>query len=220
MPGLNRLTAALGYDFRAPALLKRALTHPSVGQENNQRLEFLGDAVLQLCVSDAIYASHPVEREGMLTQYRQHLVREEALVIVAESLCLGDYLILDRSTEMSGGRKQPGVLADAMEAVLAAVYLDGGFACARECVDRLWRCLDGEGEIDAKSALQTLLQSRGTDAPTYVTVSEEGPPHSRVFTVAAMIGGREAARGTGTSKKRAEQQAAEIALRQMKRSGE
>ncbi len=220
MPGLNCLMAALGYDFHVPALLKRALTHPSVGPENNQRLEFLGDAVLQLCVSDRIFSSHPAEREGMLTQFRQHLVREEALATVAESLNLGDYLILDRSTEASGGRRQASVLADAMEAVLAAVYLDGGFACARECVDRLWRCLSDEGDIDAKSALQTLLQSRGTDAPTYVTVSEDGPPHSRMFTVAAMIDGREAARGTGTSKKRAEQQAAQRVIHQMKRSGE
>lgn len=220
MPGIKGLMAALGYDFRAPALLKRALTHPSVGQENNQRLEFLGDAVLQLCVSDRIFSSHPVEREGMLTQIRQHLVREEALFQVALSLQLGDYLILDRSTEASGGRRQPSVLADAMEAVIAAVYLDGGFERARALVDRLWLGLGEEGEIDAKSALQALLQAEGTEAPTYATLSEEGPPHSRVFTVAAIIGGREAARGTGTSKKRAEQQAARLALDQMKRSGE
>lgn len=220
MPDIKRLMAALSHDFHAPSLLIRALTHPSVGSDNNQRLEFLGDAVLQLCVSDRIFSSHPIEREGTLTQIRQHLVREEALADVARSLHLSDYLILDRSIEISGGRNQSSVLADAMEAVLAAVYLDGGLACARDLVDRLWGRLGEASEIDAKSALQARLQAQGKEAPTYRTLSEEGPPHDRVFTVAAMIGGREASRGTGTSKKRAEQQAAQIALNQMKRSGE
>ncbi len=220
MPSIDQLMAALAYRFRTPALLKRALTHPSVGTENNQRLEFLGDAVLQLCISDRIFASHPAQREGMLTQIRQHLVREEALVSVAQMLKLGDYLILDRSSELTGIRTQPSALADAMEAVLAAVYLDGGFEEARDLVDRLWKSLGEASEADAKSALQAYLQAQGREAPTYATLSEEGPPHCRAFTVAAIIDGREAARGLGTSKKRAEQQAAEIALNQMKRSGE
>ena len=125
---------ALGYEFRDPALLKLALTHPSMGAEDNQRLEFLGDAVLQYLMSDYLYAAYPKDREGSLTHYRALLVCEAALSQVAEKLGIGEALIMDKGEELTGGREKPSVLCDAMESVLAAVYLDGGMEAARGVV--------------------------------------------------------------------------------------
>ena len=220
MSDLQALQGAIGYTFKKPALLKQALTHPSLGQGHNQRLEFLGDAVLELCVSEKIYANHPEMHEGAMTRLRQKLVREEKLANAAASVSLGEALRMDRSCEISGGRTNPSVLCDTFEAVLAAVYLDGGLDAARAMVLRLIGDCTETGETDAKSALQEYLQSKGHLNPTYETLGEEGPPHDRVFTAAVLIDGREAARGKGTSKKRAEQEAAAAALNMMKGSGE
>ena len=128
---LPALMQALGYRFRDEALLRRALTHPSVGKEDNQRLEFLGDAVLQYLMSDRLYRDHPMDREGALTHLRALLVCEAALSQVAARLGIGEALIMDHGEELTGGREKPSVLCDAMEAVLAAVYLDGGMEAAR-----------------------------------------------------------------------------------------
>lgn len=217
----TRLQQALGYSFRDAALLKLALTHPSLSHRHNQRLEFLGDAVLELCVSENIYARHPEMQEGAMTQLRQKLVREEKLAQAARQIGLGADLLMDKSCAATGGRENPGVLSDAVEAVLAAVYLDGGLDAARAVVKTLIGDGSETGENDAKSALQEYLQARGREMPAYETVGEEGPPHDRVFTAAVLIDGREAARGTGKSKKRAEQEAAREALNLIiKRSGE
>ena len=135
---LSKLEAALGYRFRHQAFLRLALTHPSCGPQNNQRLEFLGDAVLQLAMSDIVFHAHPEEEEGGMTFLRARMVREETLCAVARHLNLGAYMRMDHGCEMTGGRQRPAVLADAMEAVLAAVYLDAGFDEAARIVRALW----------------------------------------------------------------------------------
>ncbi len=220
MQDYSQLEKAIGHSFREVALLRQALTHPSLGQKHNQRLEFLGDAVLELCVSEKIYEKHPEMHEGAMTQLRQKLVREEKLAEAAREICLGDALLMDKSCEITGGRKNPSVLCDAFEAVLAAVYLDGGLKAAQAMVLRLIGDCSETGVADGKSALQEFLQSRGQPSPIYETVAEMGPPHERVFEVAVLIEGKEAARGRGTSKKRAEQEAAGLALKLIKGSGE
>ncbi len=214
------LERAIGYSFRKTALLRQALTHPSMGHDHNQRLEFLGDAVLEMCVSEKIYAMHPEMQEGAMTRLRQKLVREEKLAQAAEQVRLGDYLRMDKSCAVTGGRQNPSVLSDAFEAVLAAVYLDSGLEAARGVVARLIGDCSETGENDAKSQLQEVLQGKGHPMPVYQTVGEEGPPHDRVFTAAVRIDGREIARGSGKSKKRAEQEAAGAALAIIMRSGE
>lgn len=220
MADIAQLEQALRYHFRDPALLSLALTHPSKGPKHNQRLEFLGDAVLEMCVSEKIYAMHPEMQEGEMTRLRQKLVREEKLAEAARGIRLGDHLLMDKSCEMSGGRRNPSVLCDAFEAVLAAVYLDGGMEEARKMVLLFIGDCSDQGINDPKSALQEYLQAKGLPFPVYETVDESGPPHERVFTAAVFIEGKEAARGKGTSKKRAEQLAAGTALKMMIGSGE
>ncbi len=220
MSGIKALEAAVGHTFRAPALLRQALTHPSMGHEHNQRLEYLGDAVLELCVSEKIYEKHPEMQEGAMTRLRQKLVREEKLADAARQIHLGELLVMDKSCVTAGGRDNPSVLCDTFEAVLAAVYLDGGQDAAREMVRRLIGDCAESGENDAKSALQEYLQGKGYAMPVYTTLEEEGPPHDRVFTAAVLIEGKRTATGKGTSKKRAEQEAAAQALKIIKGSGE
>ena len=211
---MKKLMKALGYSFRDEALLRRALTHPSVGKDDNQRLEFLGDAVLQFLMSDRLYAAYPAEREGSLTHLRALLVCEAALSQVAASLGIGEALIMDRGEEMTGGREKPSVLCDAMEAVLAAVYLDGGLEAARGVVERCWPSPEEvhRPTQDSKGALQEYLQKDGSPAPTYEITGESGPPHARVFEATVSWQGTALARGTGTTKRRAEQEAALRAL--------
>lgn len=220
MADYTALEQAIGHRFRRPAFLQQALTHPSLGPGHNQRLEYLGDAVLELCVSEKIYANHPEMQEGAMTRLRQKLVREEKLAEAAASVNLGEALMMDHSCEISGGRHNPSVLCDTFEAVLAAVYLDGGLDAARGMVLRLIGDCTETGENDPKSALQEFLQGQGRPAPSYAIIEESGPPHERTFTAAVVTAGREIARGTGTSKKRAEQEAAAAALRAIKGSGE
>ena len=214
----DELMKALGYTFRDPALLRRALTHPSVGKEDNQRLEFLGDAVLQYIMSDLLYASHPADREGALTHTRALLVCEAALSQVAARLGIGEALIMDRGEELTGGRVKPSVLCDAMEAVLAAVYLDGGMEEARGVVCRCWPSPEEVTRPmqDSKGALQELLQKDGGEAPTYAITSQSGPPHDPRFEATVSRNGQELAKGTGRTKKQAEQAAALNALNMLK----
>ena len=202
---LDQVMEALGYKFRDEALLRRALTHPSMGKNDNQRLEFLGDAVLQYLMSDALYQAHPDEREGALTHRRALLVCEAALSPIAKKLGLGEALIMDRGEELTGGREKPSVLCDTMEAVLAAVYLDGGMEAARSVVERCW---PEEGEVsrplqDAKGALQEILQK---------------DPHAPVFRATVYRYGKALAEGEGKTKKQAEQAAALAALQQIQNS--
>jgi len=207
----------LGYQFKDPALLKRALTHPSMGAEDNQRLEFLGDAVLQYIMSDILYATHPKDREGSLTHLRALLVCEAALSQVARSLHVGEALIMDKGEALTGGRDKPSVLCDAMEAILAAAYLDGGLDAARGIIQRHWpRPEDVHRPMqDSKGALQEHLQKDGGDAPTYSILAQDGPPHDRTFEAAVYRYGVELARGVGKTKKQAEQAAALSALEKL-----
>ena len=220
MADLAALQKGIGHEFKQMYLLQQALTHPSLSNQHNQRMEFLGDAVLELCVSEKIFARHPDMQEGAMTQLRQKLVREEKLAAAAESIHLGDYLLMDKGFAASGGRKKPSVLCDAFEAVLAAVYLDGGLAAARKMVSLLIGDCAERPETDAKSALQEYLQAEGKATPAYQTVGEDGPPHERIFTAAVFIDGQEISRGSGTSKKRAEQEAARAALMIIRGSGD
>ena len=215
---LEQVMKALGYTFRDEALLRRALTHPSMGKNDNQRLEFLGDAVLQYLMSDALYRAHPNEREGALTHRRALLVCEAALSSIARKLGLGEALIMDRGEELTGGREKPSVLCDTMEAVLAAVYLDGGMEAARGVVERCW---PDEDEVerplqDAKGTLQEVLQKDGGDSPTYEITGQSGPPHAPVFRAAVYWNGKQLATGEGKTKKAAEQAAALKALSSLK----
>ena len=205
---------ALGYTFRDEALLRRALTHPSFGREDNQRLEFLGDAVLQLIMSEKLYAAHPEEREGSLTHRRALMVCEAALSPIARSLGLGEALEMDKGEDLTGGREKPSVLCDTMEAVLAAVYLDGGMDAARGVVERCWPEEENLSRPlqDAKGALQEVLQKDGGEAPTYEITGMSGPPHARVFRATVYCHGQAAAEGEGKTKKQAEQAAALAAL--------
>ncbi len=214
---MQDLMNTLGYRFRNPALLQQALTHPSMGGQDNQRLEFLGDAVLQYLMSDILYATHPDSREGQLTHLRALLVCEAALSQVARSLRVGEALLMDRGEELTGGRDKPSVLCDAMEAILAAVYLDGGLEAARAIILRCWpKPEDVHRPMqDSKGALQEHLQKDGGDAPTYQIIAQDGPPHNRTFEAAVYRYGVELARGGGKTKKQAEQAAALAALEKL-----
>lgn len=217
---MQQLMNALGYQFRNPTLLQQALTHPSYSSDDNQRLEFLGDAVLQYLMSDILYASHPRDREGQLTHLRALLVCEAALAQVATGLHVGEALRMDKGEALTGGREKASVLADAMEAILAAVYLDGGLNAARQIIQRHWpRPEEVHRPMqDSKGALQERLQKNGGPAPTYTIISQEGPPHDRTFGAAVFLDGVELARGVGKTKQKAQQAAALAALEQLDKS--
>jgi ribonuclease-3 len=222
--GPAELQQALDYAFASPELLRRALVHksyrnenPSVG-EDNERLEFLGDAVLSLVVGHRLMELRPDASEGDLTRMRAAVVNEAALAQVAERLSLGELLLLGRGEEQTGGRRKPSLLADACEAVVGAAYLDGGFGVARALCERLF----GEAlrqaaetlarEADAKTRLQEWTQARSGEPPSYALVAQQGPDHALTFEVALSVAGRELSRGRGRSKKEAEQRAAQLAL--------
>lgn len=215
MDRLEKLQRVLGYTFRDPALLRLALTHPSAGNgKDNQRLEFLGDAVLQLCVSAALYDRHPQDQEGSLTQLRQALVREETLAEAARRFGIGECLLFDRGEAASGGRNKPSVLADAMEAVLAAAYLDGGMEQAAALCARALNDFAPPKQLEKnwKSLLQEYEQEKGRPAPIYRIAAQDGPPHARVFTAEALLSGVVCGQGQGGTKKQAEQEAARAAM--------
>ena len=213
---MNALEEKLGYRFLDKALLKLALTHPStLENKDNQRLEFLGDSVLEYCVSDLLYHKYRGSDEGALTAHRAALVCEETLSTLAETLELGKHLRMGHGEEQTRGREKPAILADAMEAVIAAVCLDGGIGAARELVGRLF--LDDEALAarrgrDDKGELQAWTQAQGLGLPEYRTIQEDGPAHDRYYTVEVWIAGKRAAYGEGASKKSAEQTAARRAL--------
>lgn len=203
--------------------LEQALTHPSYANEQKrgprvdyQRLEFLGDAVIQLCVSEALMRLYPEAREGELSLLRSSVVSTDALATFAKSVELGDQLLLGRGADAAGERTQPNVLADAVEAVVGAVYLDCGFEAARSIVARmLEQGLEARAKLpqrDAKSELQERVQAAGGASPRYRVVAAEGPDHVREFEVEVEALGRPMGRGRGRSKKAAEQEAARAAL--------
>jgi ribonuclease-3 len=222
------LEGRLGYQLET-ALLVRALTHRSFAYENgglptNERLEFLGDSVLGLVVTDTLYRTHPDLPEGQLAKLRAAVVNSRALAEVARGLQLGSFVRLGRGEEGTGGRNKASILADTLEAVIGAVYLDQGLAAADELVHRLFDPLIersaglGAG-LDWKTSLQELSAAESLGVPEYV-ITESGPDHEKTFTAAARVGGVTYGTGTGRSKKEAEQQAAETAWRSIREAAD
>jgi len=222
-PGYDDLQSRLGYTFRDPGLLRLCLTHPSVAHEQgapvptNQRLEFLGDAVLQLVLTCELYHKFSDCGEGSLTKARAKLVNRRTLAERARQLGLGLYLILSRGEEQQGGRERSSSLADAYEALLGAILLDGGFEAARDFILRQFKAAFGGLTVipileNPKGELQELLQARSVEAPQYHVVSVSGPDHDRLFECTVHHAGVELARGRGKSKKAAESDAALAAL--------
>ena len=221
---METLEAKLGYTFQDRRLLENALTHSSYANENhspsgsNERLEFLGDSVLGMVTADFLYRKHPDLPEGELTRKRAALVREESLVEVADRLDLGAYLKLGRGEDHGGGRQRPSIRADAVEAVLAAVFLDGGLGEAKKIIQRF--ILDKEAEKvasqDYKTALQEQIQRESGQVLNYRLTGESGPDHAKVFSVAVELNGKTVGEGRGHSKKEAEQMAAKAAIEAIK----
>jgi len=227
MSDLAAFQDRLDFQFRDENLLRLALTHPSVAHEggeptpHNQRLEFLGDAVLQLALTQQLYEKFPAFDEGPLTKARAKLVNRRTLAEHARALGLGAHLILGHGEETHGGRERPSALADAFEALLGAIFLDGGFDAAREFILREFSPAFGKLSVlptieNPKGELQELLQARSPEAPEYRVVSATGPDHDRVFECTVHHGGVELARGSGKSKKAAESDAALAALKKLR----
>jgi ribonuclease-3 len=217
---LRDLSGRLGHEFRDPALLVRALTHGSrgSGEGDNQRLEFLGDRVLGLVMAEALLEADPTADEGRIAPRFNALVRREACAEVAREVDLGAGLKLGRSEMIGGGRKKEALLADAIEAVIAAVYLDGGLEAARAVVLRLWgeRIAQAPQDArDAKSALQEWAQGRGLLPPDYLLVSREGPDHAPRFVIEARLSTGESQRAEGATKRAAEHAAAAALLERL-----
>jgi ribonuclease III len=221
VPDYSELEAVLGHTFRDRALIEQALRHASWCNEqatteprldDNERLEFLGDAVLDLVVGHRLMTRYPQLREGELSVTRAQVVSEAGLSEVAAQLGLGQWLMLGKGEEKSGGRTKPSILADAFEAILAAVYLDGGFEVAQVMVERLLaqriETVEFKGFYDFKTRLQETSQARLRTTPAYKVVQEIGPDHDKRFVVSVTIGEEEWARAVGKSKKEAEQMAA------------
>ena len=220
---MEDLPKIIGYEFARHELLQEALTHPSALVANRrgrsrrpvkrsyERLEFLGDRVLGLVVADLLWRRFEDEPEGDLTRRLTHLVRREALARVAEAIELGPHLVLSRAEAAAGAAGNPGILADACEALIASIFVDGGFAAASSFVRRFWEPLIDEMEEpprDPKTALQEWAQARGLALPAYELVSTSGPDHSPLFTVAASVAGGDRATATASSKRLAEARAA------------
>jgi len=226
---LAELEAKLDVRFRDRSLLHIALVHGSVGSEgrsrhgdNYERLEFLGDAVLNLVISDHLYRLFPTRLEGDLARLRAALVSEGPLARAARAMDLGRYLLLGRGEEKGGGRTRASLLADALEAVVGAVYVDSGYGVAHYCVTRWFADdlarLEEPGEGDHKSQLQELVQQFERRLPRYRITGQEGPEHNRVFVAIVEVNGRVLGEGRGRSKKEAEQEAAQKALDHLRRS--
>ena len=224
---MEELEQKLGYQFRDRALLSEALNHSSyanehraLGEQSNERLEFLGDSVLGFVTAEFLFELHRDLPEGDLTRQRAALVCEQSLYEVAKMLDLGKYLKLGKGEDAGGGRTRPSILADATEAVFAAVYLDGGIEAASALIHRV--LLDKEGEHaeelmqDYKTALQELVQRKSGQALSYRMVGESGPDHNKTFTAAVWLNGEGVGTGSGHSKKEAEQAAARAAIRRLK----
>ena len=219
------LEQRLGYSFKDRALLERALTHSShsgeaPGVASNERLEFLGDRVLGLVMAEALFSADASAREGTLARRYNALVRKETCAEVARGCGLGEALRLGRSEMLSGGRRKEAILADALEAVIAAVYLDAGFDTARAMVLRLWGPLMTQTDTDArdaKTALQEWAQARGQTPPVYTETGRDGPDHAPVFTIEVRLASGEGASASASAKRQAEQAAATTLLRRLEK---
>jgi len=222
-PAHAALERRLGYAFADGSLCDSALTHKSwlnekhePGRTDNERLEFLGDAVLALVVSDLLMRRFPLRSEGELSKTRAAIVSEAGLARAAESLGLGQWIFLGRGEDQAGGRHKPSILSDALEALIGAIYLDGGFAAARAVAERMFGSALEEAEKNARTDYKSRLQERSQAllqaTPQFQVVGEDGPDHDKRFQVAILLDGREYGRAGGRSKKEAEQSAAALAL--------
>jgi len=222
MNNLSKLQETVGYQFKDSAILTTALTHrsslnePEV-KESNERLEFLGDAVLELLVTNFLFHQKPNDPEGVLTSARSAIVRTESLAKIAKSINLGSYLKMSRGEAASGGRENPSILEDAFESLTGAIYEDGGLSEAGAFIERTLFPFAHEilskGDLkDAKSRLQEKVQAKGLISPVYKVISEEGPDHNKIFTVTVLIDSKPLGQGSGRSKQEAEQSAAQKAL--------
>lgn len=221
MADLKELQEVIGYHFKREGLLRQAVTHSSFANErhmkklsDNERLEFLGDAVLEVISSEFLYKNYPKLPEGDLTKLRASIVCEPTLAMCTREIDLGRYLYLGKGENQTGGRKRKSILSDALEAVIGAIYLDGGFEPAREFVQR-FILTDIEHKklfYDSKTILQEIVQGTYKEPLQYILLAEEGPDHDKSFRVAAEIGARRISEGSGHTKKAAEQEAAYQAL--------
>ena len=219
---IKDLEQAIGYQFKNITLLQNALTHSSYANErwhdslmSNERLEFLGDSVLGMVVAEHLYKCYPNRPEGDLTRMRADMVCETALAAVADKLQLGQHLLLGHGEEQGGGRNRPSILADAVESVIAASFLDGGMEAARRVIEQYILCNVPVRELhntDYKTALQELVQQKKNQVLHYVLTGQSGPDHDKTFQVQVLLNDRVIGQGSGTSKKRAEQDAARNAL--------
>lgn len=217
---IKGLETTLGYRFKSRAVLERALTHASTRSdqskgEDNERLEFLGDRVLGLAIAELLIERDPKASEGALARRFNRLVRKETCARVGRSINLGPLMVLSSAEDDSGGRDKDTILADAIEALLAAIFLEAGFAVVRDVIRLLWSpLLDGlpETVADAKSMLQEWAQGQGLPLPRYVEIERKGPDHAPVFTTEVSIDGKRPARGSGANKRAAEQAAASAML--------
>ncbi len=225
---LEELQRSLRYNFRNPKLLLQALVHrsfdhenPDISQKDNETLEFLGDAVLSLTVSHLLVESFPDSKEGELSRFRSAIVNERELARIAQELNLGKCLLLGKGEELTGGRRKPSLLADTLEALLAAVYLDGGLDAALRVVRRFFHAYLHPGQMeqvlksldrDFKTQLQEFTQARFRLTPVYQLEGEKGPDHHKIFFMRVTLNGRLLAKGSGRSKKDAQQEAAQKAL--------
>jgi ribonuclease-3 len=225
MRPLSDIQQRIACTFKDPGLLERALTHKSYANENrlsyhNERMEFLGDAVLNLTVSEYLMRTCPDSTEGDLSRLRAAIVSEPTLAAIAREIGLGAHILLGRGEEQTGGRNKDSLIADCLEALIASVYLDGGQDAANEFILRFFEdtikktCTSG-GIIDYKTELQELCQERLRQLPEYRVASESGPDHQKQFEVELLIKGQVSGRGTGKSKKEAEQRAAKEALEKL-----
>lgn len=225
-PTLDELLRALAYRFRDPALLKEALTHRSKGSANNERLEYLGDAILGFVIAEALYRRFPEATEGELSRYRASLVKMDTLAELAREFSLGDHLRLGPGELKSGGYRRDSILADAMEAIIGAIFLDSDMATAREFVlrsfeRRLTELPARDLLKDPKTQLQEYLQARRLPLPEYVVVATEGSDHAQSFEVQCLVAGLSApVFGKGDSRRKAEQSAAKVALEQLQHDAE
>ena len=225
----KELENLIGYTFKDISILKLALTHSSYSNDlkigklkNNERLEFLGDAVLELISSEALYDEYPSKSEGELTRMRASIVCEPTLAMCARDINLGDYLLLGKGEDRTGGRERESVVSDAFEALIGAIYLDSGFASAKEFVMK-FVLNDIEGKhlfYDSKTILQELIQKYYKERVEYILVEEKGPDHDKLFSVNAMFSGKLIGSGIGKTKKRAEQEAAYGAILSLKANGQ